>query len=94
MKYTKHKTHEGETIEGKRVIDAMKDVCNYWRKLAHEIRKEDPYAKHVTEAQKDEILQQSLIRANDLESGKINPTFTDWQRINTALTGNCVAFLP
>jgi hypothetical protein len=93
MKYTEHRTHTGETIKGARVIEAMKAVCNEWRELAQEIRVEDSYAKHITEAQKDEFLAQSIILADDLESGRINPTLTDWQRVNIHLTGDCVALL-
>jgi hypothetical protein len=93
MKYTEHKTHKGETIKGERVTLALKSVCDYRRSLALEIRKDDAYARHVTEAEKDEYLQRSITLANDLESGKINPTFTDWQRINAYLTGECVALL-
>jgi len=34
-----------------------------------------------------------LGRSNQLEAGRVNPTFTDWQRINIILTGECVALL-
>ena len=93
MKYTEHKTHTGEIIKGNRVTEAVKAVCNEWRELALAVRKEDSYASHVSEADKDEYMQQSITLANDLEAGKINPTFTDWQRINISLTGECVALL-
>lgn len=93
MKYTEHRTHTGETIKGNRVTDAVKAVCDEWRELALAVRAEDSYASHVSEEEKDEYLKRSIILANDLEAGKINPTFTDWQRINIELTGECVAFL-
>ena len=93
MKYTEHRTHNGETIKGNRVIEAVKAVCNEWRELALAVREEDAYASHVSEGEKEEYLMQSITLANDLEAGKINPTFTDWQRINIILTGECVALL-
>ena len=93
MKYTEHKTHTGEIIKGNRVTEAVKAVCNEWRELALAIRNEDSYASHVSEDEKDEYLSQSIILADDLEAGRVNPTFTDWQRINIILTGECVALL-
>jgi len=93
MKYTEHKTHTGEIIKGNRVTKAVKAVCNEWRELALAVRHEDSYASHVSEGAKDEYLSQSIILADDLEAGRINPTFTDWQRINIILTGECVALL-
>ena len=93
-KYATHRTHTGEIITGQKVLDAVKTVCEEWRDLAEEVRREDAYASHITENQKDEFMRQSITLADDLESGKINPTFTDWQRINTQLTGKCIALLP
>ena len=93
MKYTEHKTREGKVIKGEAVIEAVKAVCEEYRKNAFELRNSDCYASHITEDQKDEYLIISIMLANDLEEGRINPTFTDWQRVNQKLTGETVALL-
>ena len=42
---------------------------------------------------KDQVLEKKLEHADRVKSGNII-TFTDWQLINTELTGQCIAFLP
>ena len=72
---------------------ACKKVASDWRDLAHAIRKDDAYASHVTEDRKEADLQAMLLDADTIESGEVK-SFTIWQRVNTELTGECVAFLP
>ena len=94
MNITSHKTHTGEIITGERLKSAIKAVASDWRKLAYDIREEDAYASHVSEAEKDEIMAQHIKSADDFENGTSGPCFTLWQRLNTKLTGECVALLP
>lgn len=86
------RTHTGETIEGERLQAALTKVANDWRDLARAIRKEDRYASHVTETRKEEALHDMLQRADEIEAGDVR-SFTIWQRVNTELTGICVALL-
>lgn len=74
-------------------LDACKQVANDFREIAHNIRKEDCYASHVSEENKIEELQKSLERADRIEAGIVD-NFTVWQRVNEVLTGECVALLP
>ena len=48
------------------------------------------YADHVTDEQKDLNLQKSLNLAQKVREGYFD-NFTIWQRINTEITGECVA---
>lgn len=87
-----HRTHTGEIITGERLVNARAKVADDWAALSHAIRKEDCYASHVTEAEKDDALIEGLARAEQIRRGE-NYSFTIWQRINTELTGECVALL-
>lgn len=84
--------HTGEIVTGERLREALKDVANDWRQLAHDIRKEDAYASHITETEKDRFLYEGLSRADQIETGEVNG-FWIWQRVNEKLTGDCVALL-
>ena len=84
------KTHNGETISGDRLKQALADVANDWRALAYAIREKDLYASHVTTEQKEQALKKDLQLADEVERGEIN-SFTMWQRVNEKLTGECVA---
>lgn len=88
----KHVTHTGEVISGARLTKARNKVAGDWAALAHAIRRDDDYADHVTTKQKDENLAQMLAEATDIRAGK-HYGFTIWQRINTELTGECIALL-
>lgn len=88
-----HRTHTGEIITGARLQAALDRVAQDWEELAHAIRKEDAYAPHVTDAQKEANLQGMLQSAAAIRTGS-NRSFTIWQRVNTVLTGECVALLP
>jgi hypothetical protein len=93
MNITSHKTHTGEIITGKRLELAVLRVASEWLELGYAIRQEDAYASHVTEAKKDEILAQHVLSAKEFALGISFPSFTMWQRLNTELTGECVALL-
>lgn len=86
------RTHTGEIVEGERLNAALAQVANDWRDLAHAIRKQDCYASHVTEDTKECALQEMLQRADEIKAGDVR-SFTIWQRVNTVLTGDCVALL-
>lgn len=87
------RTHTGEIVEGERLAAALAIVANDWRELAYAIRRADKYAAHVTEETKDTNLSRDLECADRVQAGEVS-SFTIWQRVNTALTGECVAFLP
>lgn len=86
------RTHTGEIITGERLTAALNTVANDWADNAHAIRAEDAYADHVTEAAKEHYLAEGLAFAEEIRRGETTG-FTTWQRINTALTGECVALL-
>lgn len=87
------RTHTGEIVKGQRLKDALNKVADEWARNAKAIRTEDEYASHVTEAIKDDCLLKGLRRAEEIRIGNVN-SFTAWQDINTAITDECVAFLP
>lgn len=72
--------------------NALNKVADDWERAAYEIRKEDAYAEHVTEDEKDQYLQEMINQAEEIRNGKVK-SFTIWQRVNYELTGECVAFL-
>jgi len=88
----KFRTHTGEIVTGEKLQKAIDEVAEYYRKLAVAIRKEDCYASHVTEEKKDQNMQEMIASADKLKDNLHN--FTIWQKINTALTGECIGFLP
>jgi hypothetical protein len=87
------RTHKGEYVEGKRLQDALASVASDWRELAHAIYQDDAYASHVTQNEKDAIRAKHLAFADRIESGKESVGYTIWQRVNSKLTGECVALL-
>lgn len=89
----RHVTHTGEIVTGQRLIDARNKVADDWKQNAYAVREDDDYAQHITEQQKDFFLFQSLQLAEEIRWGN-ESSFTVWQRINTELTGECIAFLP
>jgi len=86
-------THTGEQVSGERLNNALNKVADDWAKLGADIRKENAYAPHVTEKQKEDNLSRMIETSNLIRLGNID-SFTIWQRVNTALTGECVALLP
>lgn len=86
------RTHTGETVTGERLTAALNKVADWYAENARAIRKEDLYAGHVTEATKDAQLAKGLEFAEQVRRGEARG-FASWQRINTELTGECVALL-
>ena len=72
--------------------EVLSKVANDWEQLGYDIKKQNLYASHVTEETKQKDLQKHIDTANEIRNGVIN-SFTIWQRVNTELTGNCVALL-
>lgn len=86
------RTHTGEIITGERLTAALNAVADDHIENAHAVRAEDAYADHVTETRKHEILMWDLGFAEKIRRGQATD-LTTWQRINQALTGECVALL-
>lgn len=86
------RTHTGEIVTGERLQVALNAVADDWARMAHAIRNEDAYADHVTEAEKAEDLVDGLAYAERIRRGDVK-NFTVWQRVDTELTGQCVALL-
>ncbi len=86
------RTHTGDIVTGERLTAAMATVADTWADMARAIRAEDAYASHVTETEKDSYLADDLARAERIRAGEV-ASFTIWQRVNTVLTGECVALL-
>ena len=89
---SKFTTHTGEIVTGERLQKALKAVADDWEKLGRDIYAEDCYASHVSEDTKLKNLQDHIDRAEEIRQGIVE-SFTIWQRVNTKLTGECVALL-
>ncbi len=87
------RTHTGEIVSGERLRAAINEVADWYADNARAIRREDLYASHVTEARKEESLARGLEFAEEVRRGEACG-FSVWQRINTKLTGECIALLP
>lgn len=86
------RNHRGEIIPEETLQAAMKKVAADVRESAR-IARTEKYASHITEDQKDEFMQKKLDLADEIEAGTARG-FWLWQRVNTIVTGECVAFLP
>lgn len=87
------KTHNGQVVEGEQLQQVLNDVANDWLAITYGIRGEDHYASHVTEEQKNENFRKGLETAERIRNGKETGLWC-LQRINTKLTGECIALLP
>lgn len=88
------RTHTGEIVSEERFALASNAVADWYAENAKAIRREDAYASHVTRAVKEEAMAKQLAQAERIRAGIEPIGFWLWQRINTELTGECVAFLP
>ena len=86
------RNHCGEIIPEETLQAALKKVAADVRESAR-IARTEKYASHITEDQKDEFMQKELDLADEIEAGTARG-FWLWQRVNTIVTGECVAFLP
>jgi len=87
-------THTGEIVTGERLTKALNAVADFWAQNAMAVYKENAYASHVSEKTKINNRERQLEQAERIRSGNEKCGFWLWQRINTELTGECVAFLP
>lgn len=87
-------THKNEIVTGEKLKQAQNAVADWWYKNAYAIYEEDAYAPHVTAQQKLDDLNDGIALAGRIRAGEEPMGFWLWQRINTELTGECVAFLP
>jgi retron-type reverse transcriptase len=85
-------THTGEVVTGEVLQKALNKVANDWERIGRNIRKEDKYAPHVTEDKKEANLIRFIETAESIREGNVC-SFTIWQRVNQAITGECVALL-
>lgn len=76
------------------VQNAREVVAKDWAEMVQSVRKEDPFASHVTEAEKDDFLAEGLSFAKSIAKGWHDNNFTIWQRLIEILTGKCPALLP
>lgn len=86
------RTHGGEVVTGERLQAALAAVADDWAALAERIRQADNYAPHVSEQTKDDALKRSLAHAERIRAGHVE-SLTIAQRLNTKLTGQCIALL-
>lgn len=93
MKINSFKTHAGEIVSGSRLQAALDTVANWYCDNAYAIREQDEYASHVTEETKEQRLREGLLKAERIRTGDID-NLSIRQRIDTVLTGKCVALLP
>lgn len=87
------RTHNGDIIKGAELQTALDTVADDWHELAHAVYKENAYADHVTEKTKLDNLQRGIETAARIKLGE-ETGFWLWQRVNTVLTGECIAMLP
>lgn len=84
-------THTKEVITGSKLEDAIQAVKRDMIAIAHAIKKEDAYASHVTEEQKEQNLIKSITYADNIHNKLHNLSI--WQKVNYKLTGECVGLL-
>ena len=78
----------------KQVQAARETVADFFAEHALAVRRENPYADHVSEDTKEALLQNQLDFALEIRRGRADHNFTVWQRMEYALTGECTPFLP
>lgn len=88
------KTHTGRELTTQELQQARDYVASNHRSISNAIYKKDDYADHVTENQKIDFLQKGLVYAIEIELGQHDDNFTVWQKMNTFITGKCVALFP
>jgi hypothetical protein len=84
--------HDGTIVKGKKLKAALNAVADELIELAHAIYDADEYAAHVSAETKLEARDDMIARAELVRDGVIDNR-TYWQRVNTQLTGKCVALL-
>jgi hypothetical protein len=87
----RHTTHTKEVISGERLEQALKTVADWYRDNARDVFLSPDWGAHVSYAQKQTWLAERIEYAYQVEAGTARPSFALWQRVNTHLTGTCVA---
>ena len=87
---------DGKTYSGQTLVNACGAVADFYVEVAKAIYNSDPYAAHVTQGKKDEILKNSLEHAERVRVGRSKEcsNLSVAQRLNIALCGECPALLP
>ena len=80
----------GNEVDINEFNEALKIVAEKRRQQAYKERLE-PYASHITEERKDELLNKALRYADEIEAGEHNINFTVMQQVTFLITGECVA---
>lgn len=88
------RTHEDKLVSGNKLQAALDKVGDDWLRMALAVYAEDDYADHVTEDRKIDNLLRDVETSRAIRRGDKMHNFTIAQRINTALTGECIALLP
>lgn len=86
------KTHLGKEVTAQELQNAREHVADEIVANAKVMRHSDHYADHITEDQKANFLNEDLLRSHEVAAGKHDHAFWCWQRMNTFITGKCVAF--
>ncbi len=88
-------TSKGDLITGDKLQAACEAVAKQMELSAEKVRKGDAFIPHVTQAEKDDYINRFYTQeAKEIRAMENLHYFPRWQRINTELTGECVAFLP
>ncbi len=88
-------TSHNEVITGERLQAACEAVAAQIEASAIKVREEDAFASHVTQAGKDDYIDRFYTQvAAKIRKQENLHNFSVWQRVNTELTGECIAFLP
>lgn len=86
-------THTGEVVTGSLLEAARNRVADWYEENAAAVKRDNPYAEHVTEGRKNWIFSKAISFAHRVRTGQ-ECGFSVWQRINMALTSECVPLLP
>ena len=92
------RTHKGNIVSGVELSIAIDKVCDECVANAYAIRKEDTYADHISETQKDEFLERDLNYYEQIRklAHSDNLGYKVWflQKLDFILTGESIAILP
>lgn len=87
-------THLGKKITGKRLENARLHASKVEDRYAKSILEgKIEFASHVTRLAQIEIANKESKYAEEIREGRHDSNFTIWQRMDTFLTGECIALL-
>lgn len=87
-------TSEKQIFKVSELANVLSEIATEAENRAKSKRLGTSYASHVTEERKEQIYQKELILAEEIRQGEHLHCFWLWQRVNTKITGQCVALLP